>query len=158
MQGKASLCLPKRASKLCQVENDHQALPALSYLCHKNFLLPPDSIFTCQDIWEIQHEKMVAYAQDLQFWAEKVNLPTGGQPHLLAGSMIELWEEMKCYLFFSVEDVFQGMALPEETPIILPKEVMPQSTQPVPTSTPMKKATMEPTAKNRPLNQFHGWE
>ena len=70
---------------------------------------------------------MVAYAWALQFLVDKVNLPTEGQPHLLAGSMIELQEE-KCYIPFSNEDVFQDMALPEETPIILPEGVMPQST------------------------------
>ena len=65
---------------------------------------------------------------------------------------------MKCYLSFSDEDVFHGVALPEETPIIPPKEVMPQSTQPVPAITPVKKAAMEPAAKKRPPNQFPGWE
>ena len=126
---------PKKASEQLQVKNDHQAPPAPPCLCQKNFLPPPDSIFTCWNIWEIQCEKMVAYAQALQFWAEKVNLPTGGKPHLLAGSMIELQEEMECYLSFSNEDVFKGVALPEETPAISPKEVTPQSAQPTPAST-----------------------
>ena len=131
-------------------------------LCQKDFLLPPDSIFTCWDIQEIQHEKMVAYTWALQFWVEKVNLPTGGKPCLLAGSMIELQEEMECYLSFYDEDVFKGIALPEETPIIPPKEVTPQSTQPTPAGTPMKGATIdmtvEPIAEKRPPNKFSGWE
>ena len=59
-------------------------------LCQKNFLPPPDSIFAYWDIWEIQYEKTVAYTRALQFWAEKVNLPTGGKPCLMVGSMIEL--------------------------------------------------------------------
>ena len=96
----ASFCLPRRVSKLCKVKNDHQALPALPCLHWKNFLPPPDSIFACQDIWEIQWEKTVAYACALQFWVEKVNLPTEGEPHLLVGRMIELWKEMECYLSF----------------------------------------------------------
>ena len=83
------------ASEQCQVKNDHKAPPALLCLCWKNFLPPPDSIFACWDIWEIQHKKMVAFAQALQFWVEKVNLPTGGKPCLLVGSMIELQEEME---------------------------------------------------------------
>ena len=91
----------------------------------------------------------MAYAQALQFWTEKVNLPTRGKPCLLAGSVIELWEEMKCYLSFSDKDVFKGVALPE-------------STQPIPAGTPVKEATMdmtmEPTAEKRPLNKFPGWE
>ena len=69
---------------------------------------------------------MVAYAQAFEFWVEKVNLSTEGKPCLLAGSMIELWEEMKCYLSFSDEDMFKGIALPEETPVIPPEEVTPQ--------------------------------
>ena len=50
------------------------------------------------------------------------------------------------------------MALPEEMPIIPLKEVMPPSTQPAPANTPMKKATIEPVAEKRPLNQFPGWK
>ena len=97
----ASFQLPKRVSELCQVKNNHQAPPTLLCLCGTNFLPPPDSFFACQDIQEIQCEKMVAYAQALQFWAEKVSLPTGGEPHLMVGNVVELWEEMGCYLSFS---------------------------------------------------------
>ena len=56
---------------------------------------------------------MVAYAQALQFWVEKANLPTQGQPCLLAGSVLELREEMKHYISFPDEAVFTSMALPE---------------------------------------------
>ena len=105
---------------------------------------------------------MAAYAQALQFWVEKVNLPTEGKPHLLAESMIELWEEMECYLSFSNEDMFKGIAPPEETPIIPPEEVTPQSAQPTPAGTPAKEAamhmTMEPAAEKRRPNKFPGWE
>ena len=72
----------------------------------------------------------MAYAQALQFWAEKADLPTGGKPHLLAGSIVELWEEMKCYVSFSDEDVFSGVALLEDPPIIPPKEATPKGAQP----------------------------
>ena len=58
---------------------------------------------------------MVTYAQALQFWAEKSNLPTQGQPCLLAGSVLELREEMKCYISFPDEAVFSSMALTEES-------------------------------------------
>ena len=57
----ASFLLPKWVSEQCQVENDHQAPPALPCLCQKNFLLLPDSVYACWDIQEIQYEKMVAY-------------------------------------------------------------------------------------------------
>ena len=45
----------------------------------------------------------------------------------LAGSMIELCEEIECYLSFSNEDVFEGVTLPEETPTISPEEVTPRA-------------------------------
>ena len=158
---RASFWFLKRVSEQCQVKNDHQAPPALPCLGQKNFLLPPDSIFACQNIQVIQHEKMVAYTWALQFWVEKVNLPTGGKPHLLVGSMIELWEEMECYLSFSDEDVFKGVTLPEETPIIPPEEVTPKSAQPTPAATPVREAvvemTMEPPTEKRPPNKFLGW-
>ena len=116
-----SFCLPKRASKLCKVKNGHQAPPALLCLHQKNLLPPPDSIYACWDIWEIQHEKTVAYACAFQFWTEKGNLPTEGKPCLLVGSVIELWEEMECYPSFSDKDVFKGIAPPEETSVIPPE-------------------------------------
>ena len=127
-------------------------------LCWKNFLLPLDSIFACQDIWEIQCEKMAAYAWALQFWVEKANPPTEDKPCLLVGSIIELWEVMSCYLTFSNEDVFKGIAPPEETSIIPPEEVTPQSTQPTPAGALVKEATMEPTVEKRPPNKFPGWK
>ena len=101
-------------------------------------------------------------AKALQFWAEKANLPTEGQPHLLAGSIVELREEMKCYISFSDEDVFSGIALPEESPTTPPKEATPVGTQPTPPDSPIKETTMnitmEPIAEKKPLNQFPGWE
>ena len=158
----ASSQLPKRASEQWWVKNDHKAPPAPPCLLWKDFLLPPDSIFACWDIQKIQHEKMVAYAWALQFWVEKVNLPTGGKPCLLAGCVIELWEERECYLSFSNKNVFEGVALPEETPAISPKEVTPWSAQPTPTGTPVKEATMdmtvEPVTEKRFPNKFPGWE
>ena len=104
----------------------------------------------------------MAYAWALQFWAEKGDPPTGGKPHLLAGSIVELWEEMKCYISFSDEDVFSGMALLEEPPVIPSEEAMPKGTQPTLANPLVKEATMdiamESTPEKKPLNQFPGWE
>ena len=44
----------------------------------------------------------------------------------LVGGITELLEEMKCYLSFSDEDVFKGVALPEDAPVIPPDEVTPR--------------------------------
>ena len=56
---------------------------------------------------------MVAYAQALQFWVEKADLPTGGRQGQVVGSVKELWEEMRCYLSFSDKDVFKGIGFPK---------------------------------------------
>ena len=81
----------------------------------------------------------------LQFWVEKADLPTGGKPCLLAGSVVELWEEMKCYSSFSDKDVFDGIALLEETPIITCKEATTESTLPTLADPPLKEATVDMT-------------
>ena len=144
------------------MKNDHQDPPSPLCLCQKNFPPPPDSIFACWDIQENHHEKMVAYAQALQFWAEKADPPTGGKPCLLAGSVVELWEEMKCYVSFSDEDVFDAIALLEETTIITPAETITKSTPQTLADPPVKEATvdmtMEPAVEKRPPNKFLAWE
>ena len=80
---------------------------------------------------------MVAYAQALQFWVEKANLPTQGQPCLLVGSVLELREEMKHYVSFPDEAIFSGMALPEEPSTTQSEEATPKSAQPMQTNSPV---------------------
>ena len=154
----ASFKLPQQISKQHCVENYHQTPPAPLCLHWKSFLPPPDSKFACQDISKLQWA--YAQAQALQFWVEKANLPTHGQPHLLAVSIIDLREEMKCYVSFSDENVFSGMAFPEEPSITQPKEAAPKSAQPTQANSPVKEAiakvTKEPTKKEKPLNWFLG--
>ena len=76
--------------------------------------------------------------------------------------MIELQEEMECYLSFSNKDVFKGITPPGEISVIPPEEVTPQSIQPMPAGAPMREAavdmTVEPTEEKRPPNKFPGWE
>ena len=135
----ASFQLPQRISKWQWVENYHQASLASPCLHWKSFLPPPNSKFTCQDIRELQQEKTVAYAKALQFWMGKANPPTQGQPCLLAGSAVELREEMKYYVSFTDEDVFSGMALPEESPITQTKEATPEGAQPRQAISPVRR-------------------
>ena len=75
---------------------------------------PAQSIDACRDIREIPQGKVVAYARALQHWAEKINPPAGGGPHLLAEGVKKLRKEVKWYLSFSDEEVFQGVVLPEK--------------------------------------------
>ena len=116
------------------VENYLQAPLALPCICQRDFLPQPDPKFACQDIRESQLEKVVAYAQALQFWVEKADPPTHGQPHLLAGIILELREAMECYISFPDDAIFGGVALPEETLTTELEETAPESTQPVSTS------------------------
>ena len=90
-----------------------QAPPALPCLCWQRFMLQANSIFASWDIREVPREKFVAYARTLQYWAEQNDLPTGGKPHLLAESVLELRKEVRWYLTFTNEEVFWGVTVPE---------------------------------------------
>ena len=108
---------------------------------------PADSIFACMDIQEVPREKVVAYMRALQHWAEQNNPPARGKPCLLARSVLELREEVRWYLSFTDEEVFQGVALPEEE-----EEEGPQI--PGPTKVPYMP---EPVPERR-APKFAGWE
>ena len=112
-----------------------QAPPALTCLCQKKFMPLASSIYACRDICQIPWEKRVAYAWALQHCAEKTDPPAEGKPHLVAESVRELREKLGCYLSFSNEVVFKGLALPEETFIALVKEMIPPSMEMMPACT-----------------------
>ena len=105
----ASFQLPQRMRELRMKEADLQAPPAPHCLHWQKCVLSAESIYASRDI-EIPQEKAVAYARALQHWAEKIDLPAGGRPCLLPESMKELREEVKCYLSFSEEEVFNRVA------------------------------------------------
>ena len=100
-------------SKIYDIGNYYLAPPAPNCLCQKDFLLPLDPRFPCQDIQEEQLKKTIAYAQALQYWAKRAYLPTLGQPHLLARSILKLWQMMEWYISFSDDNVLDGVAPPE---------------------------------------------
>ena len=110
----ASFGLPQWMQELGLREATLQAPPVPPCLCRQRFMPLAESIYACRDIREIPQEKVVAYARALQHWAEENNLPTGGEPQLLAGSVMGLREEVKWYLSFTNEEVFWGVALPKE--------------------------------------------
>ena len=103
----------------------------------------------------------MAYAQALQYWVEKADLPAGGRPCLLVESVKELQEEMGCYLSFSDEEVFKGMVPPEEMSTIPTEEANCQSTGTTHVGNPEEEATVgvtrEPAAERR-SPKFPGWE
>ena len=112
-QVRASFGLPQQLWELDAERATLQAPPAPPCLHWQTFMPPPDSIFASRDIREVPREKVVAYARALQYWAEQNDLPTGGEPCLLAKGILELREEVKWYLTFTDEEVFWGVAIPE---------------------------------------------
>ena len=94
--------------------------------------------------------KVVAYARALQYWAEQNNLPARGEPHLLARSVLELREEVRWYLSFTDEEIFKGLALPEE-------EEEESLQTPGPTDLPEAPCVPEPVLERR-APKFVGWE
>ena len=108
-----SFQLPQWMSALGMKEANLQAPPTSPCLGRCRFMPLAKLIYTCRDIQEIPWEKVVAYARALQHWAEEINPPAGGGQCLLTESIKELREEVKWYLSFSNEEVFQGVALPE---------------------------------------------
>ena len=51
----------------------------------------------------------VAYAQGLQYWAERLNLPVDPDFHPLARSVLELRERVKEHIIFTKWDVIHGL-------------------------------------------------
>ena len=149
-QVRASFRLPHQLQELDAEEATLWTPPALPCLCQQKFMPPADSIFTSQEIGEVPREEVVAYARDLQHWAEQNDLPTGSEPHLLAKSVLELREEVKWYLTFTNEEVFQGIAIPEV-------EEGGGSMTPSPTNVPQMPLVPEPQLKEK-APKFIGWE
>ena len=109
----------------------------------------------------MQREKTVAYAHALQYWVEKTDPPTGGQPHLLAESVKELQEDMRCYLSFSDKEVFDGVTPQEEMSANPAEEAEPHSVIIMPAIAPKeqatRKASQEP-AMERKSPKFPRWK
>ena len=92
---------------------------------------------------------------------EKSDLPTGGQPHQLAKSVKELWEEMSCYLPFIDKEVFKGVTPPEGMPTTMVREAEPQIPMAIPTAASKEQAAKEAPlnpAKERECPKFPRWE
>ena len=139
----ASFKLPWWISEWHGMENYHQAPPAPPCICWKDFLPQDDSKFACWDIRESQLEKTVAYAQALQFWAEKADLPSLGQPCLLVGSILELGEAIKCYVSFPDDAFFGSVALPDKSLTTQLETTIPESAQPASTNSPIEEAAVK---------------
>ena len=119
---------------------------------HQQRLMPPViSAFACQDIQEIPREKMVAYAQALQYLAEQRNLPKKDQPCPLVESKAELRREVGFYLSFNDEEVFWGVDLPKE------EENKPSAPTTTATDTPGATAAVETLPTQRATPDYTRW-
>ena len=157
----ASFSHPRRARETKEMKYHCHAPPAPPCLLRNSFQPPPNTIFACWDIREIQREKIIAYAHSLQYWAEKSDPPAGGQPHQLAESVKKLREEMRCYLSFTDKEVFEGVTPLEGMPTSLVEESQPPSETATPVITPKEstaRKTPQELAKERKCPKFPRWE
>ena len=152
----ASFKLPQRISELHNVENYYLAPLAPTCLCWKDFLPQLDQKFPCEDIREEQLERIMSYAQDFQYWAEKSNAFC-----LLVGSILELREVMELYVSFFDDTVLSSVAPLEGFLEDQPETAIPGSDQPASTDPPIEEATMEEAApigglwRNKELPRYH---
>ena len=109
----ASFKPPQWMSKKHNVENCYLALLAPHCIFWEDFLSLPDLRFPCWDLWEEQWKKTMIYAQTLQYWAERANLPMLGWPHLLVGSVLELQKVMELHISFPDDIILGSVALLE---------------------------------------------
>ena len=105
---RASFEVPWAKSQAQDVKNDYSAPPAPKCISRKEFLSPQDQMFPSQDFREGQSQKTLAYAQALQYWAEKATLPMLDWPCLLARCVQELRWVMKPYVAFMDDTILEG--------------------------------------------------
>ena len=122
----ASFELPWQISQQHCIENYHQAPPALLCICQKSFLLPPDSLSSpAETSGNCSRRRQWPMPKPSSFGRKKPICLLRANHAFLAGSIVELREKMKCYVSFSDQDVFSGMALLEEPLITQSKEAAP---------------------------------
>ena len=76
-------------------KNDYSPLPAAKWLGKDRLLPPQDPQMGSQDYHLGQPIKTLAYAQALQYWAERAKPLIPSDPHHLAGSVLELMWAME---------------------------------------------------------------
>ena len=135
----ASFKLPWKISKQHGVENYHQALAAPPYICQKTFLPQPDPNLPPRILGSCSWRRWLPMPKPSSFEWKETNLPTLGQPHLLAWSLLEQTEEMKHYISFPDEAIFSSMALPGGSLTTWSEETTPKNTQPVYVNPPLKR-------------------
>ena len=98
----ASFLIPKIRSKVF-LGQDYTAPPAPKCLI-QNVFLPNELSY--QDVWQQPLLLTITYAQGLQYWVEKLNLPENPNFCHLARSIIELREMAEEHIVFTDWDIF----------------------------------------------------
>ena len=131
-------------------------------LLRNSFQLPPNTIFACRDIREIWRGKDHSICMCPSVVGGEIQPAlAGGQPHQLAESVKELREEMRCYLSFTDQEVFEGVTPPEGMPTGLTEESQPPTETATPVATPKEltaKETPQELTKERKCPKFPRWE
>ena len=83
--------------------------PAPKSIQRKMFLLVPNPHLPHQDYCLKEQQRTLAYAQALQYWAEKANPGGPNEPHHLVMCVHELRQILKPYMTFSDHNVFEGL-------------------------------------------------
>ena len=108
----ASFKIPRVRFEALKVTNDYSTPPAPKCVQRKLFLLALEPRLPCQE----QPQKTLAYAQALQYWAEKTNPTHPGEWHHLARCVQELRWAMKPFTTFSDHAVLEKAKPDHGTP------------------------------------------
>ena len=94
----------------CETLRNHKeyTVPSVPKCIKWGMFLPNNLPY--QDVLLKSLQRTLAYAQALQYWAEKANPPVPSEPHLLAMSICKLRQCMRRYTKFHDHNVFEGLA------------------------------------------------
>ena len=134
----ASFLIPKVRSRVF-LGQDYTTPPAPQCLT-QNIFLPNELSY--QDVQQQPFLLTVTYAQGLQYWAEKLNLPESSDFCPLARSVIELRERVREHVMFTKWDIVWGLG-----------RVNPGATSQWPQTSSSSFGRMEPPLDDQPGEQ-----
>ena len=103
----ASFKIPWVRSEALRVSNNYTVPPVPKCLQRKMFLPVPKPHLPCQNYCQHHPPKTLAYAQALQYWADKANLLGPHEPWHLMICVHELRWVMRPYMTFSNCNAFE---------------------------------------------------
>ena len=146
----ASFEIPRVRCEALNVMNDYSMPPTPKCGEKKLFLLAPDPRFPCQDYHEKQPQKTLAYAQAVQYWAERANPPHPGETCCLVRSVQELRWAMKPFTTLSDHAILENAKSDQGAPKAELKGPAQSSTPPaMPTDEPAIPTALLVTTNNQ---------